>query len=321
MDLTVITTILNEPYLEQTLRSIWRACDGDQPEILVVEDGAQQLPRPNLEGVRFEQPWTEPRGCMAARDWGLVEASHDACVIVDAHMDFDAGLFVAFAERLFENPSAILCARCQRLDPSRWTGDDTLRYGAWVVWRGGAKATIPLELSWQYDEPRNDELSAVLGACYGMSRRRYVGQLRRPWSFGTGWGTDEQLLSIVNWLCGGPNRVMPYNARHWFRPEGQPHPGGPEIAAFGRWSNRIRLLRLLPMPLQWRRELQMIAYENEFVRVLSPYIELQLAEQDVEGYRNFLATQDRTFEEWRQDWCLDRDPRVGTAFDGERLRP
>jgi len=312
----VITTVRDEPYLARTVESVLRACDSDRPEILVVEDGEQTLPRPPLDGVRFHRPWQEARGCMAARDWGLLHATHDACVVVDAHMDFDDGLFGVFLDRLRREPDAVLCARCRGLDPETWLPRGRDGHGAWVVWRGGRTPAVPLALSWRHDTGDGDEVSAVLGACYGLSRRRYELGLRRPWRFGTGWGTDEELLSIANWLCGGANRVLPVGVRHWFRSSGPPHPDGSAVGFVVRWANRLRLLRLLPMPGEWRRELESIAYEHADVRRASPYVELQLAEQDLAAYRDFLAARPRSFPEWRERWCLDEDPGAET---GDRI--
>ncbi len=301
---SVIIAQRNEPYLRQTVASIVKACGGTRPEVLVVNDGRQEK-RPDVPAwVRVETPWERPRGCQAARDWGLLNATHQACVVVDGHMDFDPGLFDGYRKHLADNPHDVLCAHCPGLVPQEWRRQVHDCSGAFFLWQDGGTC---LSLKWRYSYDTG-EVPAVLGACYGINREWYLDGLQRPWQYGTGWGADEEILSISNWLCGGRNFVMPYDAAHWFRDQASvPYPTD-AFAVCGSYANRIRMVKMLPMPDDWREGLLKTLYGQGQVKVLKRQIDAMLGESDPEEYRAWLSMQARTFTDWRRLWCSDTNP-------------
>jgi hypothetical protein len=301
---SVIIAQRQEPYLRQTCASIVKACGGRRPEILIVNDGAQAKPPDVPKWVRVETPWENPRGCMAARDWGILAAENPTCAIVDGHMDFDDGLFAGYKDMLDANPQDILCAHCPGLNPVTWQRQNHICSGAFFLWQDRPTC---LSLKWRYVYDTG-EVPAILGACYGINREWYLDGLQRPWQYGTGWGTDEELLSIANWLCGGRNIVTEFDAAHWFREQHQvPYPTD-ALAIHGSWANRVRMVMMMPMPEDWRAQLLGAIYDSPSVSVIRRQIDLMIEQQPPHDYRKWLEMQQRTFAQWRELWCSNGNP-------------
>lgn len=302
---SVIIAQRNEQYLRQTVASIVKACGNTRPEVMVVNDGAQQT-RPDVpKWVRVETPWDTPRGCQAARDWGIVNAKNPHCVIVDGHMDFDIGLFGGYSEHLGEHPQDVLCAHTPGLDPEKWQRQSHICSGAFVLWADGGATALSLKWRYSYD---TGEIPAILGACYGISREWYMDGLQRPWQYGTGWGCDEETLSIANWLCGGRNVVMPFDAAHWFREQHQLPYSVDAMHLAGSFANRLRMIDMIPMQDEWRAELKAAVWANGGAKMVERAINQFVARHDVGEYRAWLDMQGRSFADWRRLWCSDENP-------------
>jgi len=302
---SVVIAQRDEPYLDKTVASIAKACGKTRPEVIVVNDGRQQLQQHLPRWVRVETPWEEPRGCQAARDWGILAAEHPACVVVDAHMDFEPGLFAGYRERLDEHPQDVLCAHTPGLDPVAWKWREHVCSGAFMLWADGGQTALSLKWRYLFD---TGDVPAVLGACYGLSREWYIDGLQRPWQYGTGWGCDEETLSIVNWLCGGRNVATPFSAAHWFRsPKDVPHARG-SLTLIGHYANRLRLVDMLPMPEPWRAELTSAILRHPMANTMAKQITQTAKRNDCSAMREWLSMQQRTFQEFRHLFCSDANP-------------
>jgi hypothetical protein len=271
--------------------------DGDQP-------GAKGRPR---KGVTTITPWAGgARGCQPARDAGIMAADTEYVAIIDGHMDFEPGTFAALVEHLESNPRDVVCSRCCHLGMPGWIKPDEQGYsGAFMLWQEGR---VPLVPKWR-DVDTPAEVPCVLGACYAFRRDRYVETLRRPWRMGTSWGRDEEMLSIINWLCGGENRVVNKRAWHWFREHKQvPYETSAGTIA-GNLANHWRMLQVLPLPDKWRQELEAGLMSDPMFKSQWKIIQDKLNTAGINDMRNWLKNQRRTMEEWRALYCCDRDPR------------
>lgn len=308
--ISVIIAQRNEAYLRQTVASIVKACGRQRPEVIVVNDGQPAKPPDVPKWVRALTPWETPRGCQAARDWGIINAEGRHCVVIDGHMDFDIGLFGGFADHLHAHPQDVLCAHTPGLNPVTWQRENHVCSGAFFLWKDGGATALSLKWRYTYD---TGEIPGVLGACYGIDREWYVDGLARPWQYGTGWGCDEETLSICNWMCGGRNIVMPFDAAHWFRsPQQVPYPHDALLLG-GLYANRLRLLDMLPMDAAWRKELSDAIWSAETARTQERAIKAFLARHDVTEYRTWIEMQGRSFAEWRRLWCADVNPQDNPA--------
>jgi hypothetical protein len=314
MDLTVVIAQRDEPELLRTVRNVREACGEDQPEILIVNDGPPKKPYRKPDHARIIQ-LEASRGCQAARDAGIEAAKRSKIAIIDAHMDFEPGLFAKMAAET--GPEEVTCSRCCHIHPP-WTPQrqEPGYSGAYLVWQDG---TVPLFPKWR-DVETPEEIPCVLGACYVFSREWYLKGLARPWCLGTGWGCDEELLSVANWLCGGRNRVINTRAWHLFR-DAKDIPWAQSAATIaGRMANRMRMVLMLPMPPAWKRQLLEPLEREARATMQQDRVEALLNRESAEVYCDFLAGQRRTFQEWRNLFCCEKDPRTSAGGD-VRHRP
>jgi len=308
MDLTVIIAQRNEPELKRTIEAVFAACVDDHPQVLVVNDGEQKREKGRLrKGLRIVTPWkTGPKGCQCTRDAGIMESETEYVCIIDGHMAFEAGLFAAMLAHLEANPRDIVGTRCCHLGMPGWKKPDEPGYsGAYLLWADGR---LPLEPKWR-DIDTPEEVPCVLGACYGFRRDRYVDILRRPWQHGTGWGKDEEVLSIVNWLCGGRNIVIGKRAWHWFREQKQVTYESNAVSIEGRIEICLRLIEMLPLSDEWRAELVSNLKRDRLAMSQWKHVEGKVNHEAAKEMRAWLSAQERTFEQWRKLFCCDADPR------------
>ena len=278
MNYTIIITNRDEPRLKQTIDRIWATASPD--EILVVNDGCneQDVDATNL------MPWSKPRGVQQCRDYGIEHARNETVIIMDAHMQFrDDGWGEKMAAWSVRNETALGCAVCVSICPATYeivedcehckerarklaeigaeTAPPRKRYGATIgktISSRGEHRTFPSK--WNYNGECG-EVQSILGGCYVMNRDWYLHGLKRPWAGMRSWGTSEQTISIINWLCGGSCSVLPVEVGHLFRTgeqcEYQANLSLGERLQFmaGVWFNRYRLVDVLPMSDGLRDEL------------------------------------------------------------------
>ena len=297
MDCTVVIAERREKYVAKTVRDILNGCGSDRPDVLVVSDEPRPLATP--DGARNIRPWKKPRGCQAARDRGIREAATSVVVIVDGHMAFDRGLFAEMTRYVLGHPNHVACACVGGLNPETWEPCGAVYHGANVVLRLVEKGmpNTPLALKWR---PERDcgPVRGVLGACYAFSREWYVDGLGAPWSGGTGWGCDEETLSLTNWLSGGETVVLPVTAHHWYRTQGNVPYRADALAVYGQWANRLRLIKSLPLAPEQEKELTDHLWSNGSLRTCRSQIESLVDFADCAERRARMAKSSRTWEDF-----------------------
>lgn len=246
--LAVIVTEREEPHLAKTVECVRKAASlASAPEIVVVQDGGRN--RRNLGkllGPRdgHHLPWPEFVGCQAARDFGIMAAKADAVCVVDAHMDFQDGLWDDMLQRLddMDGVGVVGCG-CGGLEPREWRRMDDARYFAYpVAWAGFR----PIQLKWNYAKRPVPQAFGAMGACYMFAKEWYADALLRPWRFGTGWGQDEECLTVANFLAGGGVAVSELVAWHWFRSQKELPYTAAGVGMYGQIANAMRLWDMFP---------------------------------------------------------------------------
>ncbi|VGO14758.1 hypothetical protein PDESU_03327 [Pontiella desulfatans] len=241
MDLSIVIPCkADEPHLMQTLESIERTAPGS--EVIVVFDGCappENLPA-NFTAVMPEMPL----GTQSSRHTGIMAAGGDVVFTCDAHMDFQPGWASQLRSYLHHEPDGLCCFKMVALEDGHdsWTQGRGVYKGAAMNWmvREDSGFHGALVGKWADNKP-GDEISCVMGACYGMRRQRYL-DLNQPWRLGTGWGCDEETISAVQWLCGGRIDLLDHYVGHYM--------GKPRHCSVDwvdqLWANRLRLLWMLP---------------------------------------------------------------------------
>lgn len=147
-----------------------------------------------------------------------IEAAEDAEVIliIDAHMRFQGDVLARMVAHVKKH-SGLVTALCHHNEECSFTGKGGHFYaGARIVYRvrddQGQKV---LDAKWARDNTPG-ERACVMGACYAFRRDWYY-DAGQPLSILTGWGCDEQVLSIAAWLTGHMPLVLDGHVAHRWR--------------------------------------------------------------------------------------------------------
>jgi glycosyltransferase involved in cell wall biosynthesis len=281
---TVIIAERNEADLENTIQNIQET--QEYSKILVVHD-------------------EHGKGCQVCRDEGIMDADTDIVIIVDGHMRFTKGCLDEQAEYVRANPDKITCAKVHH--NSDISFNDSPYCGADIVWKSDEREQWWVLPSKWRSEDTTGEIACILGACYTMSRERYIEVLKRPWSLGHGWGMDEEVLSIANWLCGGTNELVSQEVAHLCRGQGDVPYKLTKQQAFGIWANRLQMLDMFPMEDKDRGQLQQWLMKNTIMRNNLNAIRGLIDNDKVKYLREYYGSQDRTFNEWKDTFITEKE--------------
>jgi glycosyltransferase involved in cell wall biosynthesis len=333
-----------EPRLADTVRRVLETAKLS-PEIIVVNDGNDSVPQYVQDHARVLTPWPKSIGLQMSRDVGIEAASNPTVILLDAHMQFrdKSEWDRILTEWSVANPSGIGCAICEGVCGKTWKMaaecehckkmhtdiaklkeekapryEPGKRYGARILWTEKSTAQNGKEEFKIFPSKWNEGTGAgpgivqgVLGGCYVMQRERYLNALARPWRGMRAWGTSEQTLSIVNWLCGGFCECLDVGVGHWFRKAWEiPYPATcGDKAGFnhqaGIWFNRWRLLQVLPMAEKTRKKLLDWLAQNKLRTGINERVIKWLC-MDSESWklRWLLEVWHRTLEDYKAEWGI-----------------
>jgi hypothetical protein len=285
MSYTVVIAERNEPDLKATVADIH---ENSAADVIVCSD-------------------RQGKGPQRMRHEGIMQASSDVVIVMDGHMRIQPGALDIVAESV-KDGQAVSCARCHHHHELTFEGSGY--GGAKIVWAasepGGNFWALPGK--WR-ETAEPGPIGCVMGACYAVRRDWYIDGLGAPWQFGTGWGVDEEVISITNWLAGGENLLADAHVWHRARVQSEvPYELNP-VQAAGLWANRFRILDMLPMHQSDREELVQHMMQNRFGRDKWGLIRrtIEKTAPAVDEYRNKLdKASPRTWDDWKRTW-LDKE--------------
>lgn len=265
--LSIIIAHRNEPeHLEATVRSIRETSEKGWVEIIVIDDYSDSPPDPvkldsNLGLMRtdwgkwpiepsniriFRSPTRQGHACQ--RQFGASVASGQWLMFTDAHMSFEIGWFEAFVKHVQEadHSQTLFCGpyiACRdsehNIEATYWGA--RFKFYAPFGEPGQIEILTNTALS---DRPEfepgreNDpfEAPSIIGANYFLQADWFktIGGLN---GFVHWTGTDEWMLSVKTWLCGGRVLVLPdVRVRHILYKTGHGQTG------YGKEMNKGQLL-------------------------------------------------------------------------------
>ena len=262
---------------------------------------------PDAEVVVIDDPGG--RGPQQCRHEGIVCSDADVIIVTDGHVRFAPDTIAEMSRYVQRHPKAVACAKCYHNPTISFEGEPYM--GARIAWKTQEPGNQFFTLSGKWRKERTTgKIGCVMGACYGFSREWYVDGLRAPWRWGTGWGCDEEVLSITNWLCGGENVLLDLGIAHLARTEKNRHFGYSSVQLAGVWANRYRMLAMLPMSDRERKELAGWLDKNGHGRrdyqLIGQAINKYADAGNCDNYAAFLSGQKRSFADWMLTWC-DRE--------------
>ena len=324
MNLSIVIPVRKEPRLQATIRQIDRTCPKGKPEIILVFDGEPCPPKTLLYSGELKTLTTgkERVGTSAARNRGVFTATREYIFTCDGHMGFLPNDWAGIIEStLKRTPTSVLCCRCAHLTAETPTFETSPKASnaARIHWKQEVKEGENRALSARWHTNSIGEIGAVMGAAYAFSKSWYIYGLAAPWAGAAGWGMDEEVLSITNWLCGGTNQLLDVVVGHWF---GKATRGAP--LTFGRdgvvdvWATRLRVIDILPMAKADREELIGFVKESGAYQKYSQLIDARLTWMNPSRLRTHLKGQSRTFEDYKKEWIVGTTPTKGGISINQR---
>ena len=251
------------------------------------------------------------KGPQRMRHEGIMQAPPGVVIVMDGHMRVQPGALDIVAESV-KHGKAVACARCHHHHEITFEGSGYA--GAKVCWKSEEPGSQYWALSGKWRTVGDaGPIGCVMGACYAFDRDWYIDGLGKPWQFGTGWGMDEEVLSITNWLSGGETILADAHVWHRARvPADVPYSLNP-LQSAGLWANRFRILDMLPMHQEDRKELCDHMTHNRFGADMWRLIRRSLEKYDeqVSAYRE--RKWERTWQDWKETW-LEKEAQPTTLM-------
>lgn len=296
---TIIITTRNEPWLKWTVENIRRTCHPQ--EVLIVYDGLQKVDE--FDGAtHIRTPWTTPQGVGKCRDLGIMAMQPGYAVLLDSHMDFDDNWLLTLVNTCKRNENSVVCSKSRKIVPPHgMKRAGKLLAGAYIR-ETGLGTGQPLEVEWGTEPLEPGEIQCCLGACYCISKKRYL-DLGRPWAKAFGWGSSEQTLCLVNSLCGGVNVLADVETGHYYMDKTERGYKPDADFKIGAIFNRLRLVRLFYRD----NERERMAKLNKTIRrsKFAPYAEKAIELLGLTDDSDILDRMTVTQEEYAQKWWKD----------------
>jgi glycosyltransferase involved in cell wall biosynthesis len=290
--------------LERTINRIKATC-AELPELVIVFDGDSEsnyaIDYPEELLITTER--IESRGTSVSRHDGILLATNDTIFTTDAHINpITDGWLEVIERECIANPLDILCCKMIGFKPGSMGKPDSDVYtGADLsLLSRDSRGRDILAAKWSDNDV--GVIQIVMGAGYVMSRKRYI-DIKTPWMVNTGWGSDEETISIVNWICGGNSRLIDVTIAH---PFGLGYNRKPDPSyKIKTMSNRIAMSHYLPMSYSRRKEMKSWI-SSELAKLSNPDADSFLKHDKIEVLRKHLKTMTRTFEDFVDEFgCKD----------------
>ena len=310
-DISIIITSRNEELLSWTIDNIRRTSKGHNLEIIVAFDGwqAERFVKQAAKADSYFFTSYDPMGVGRSRDLALCKARGTYAIIIDAHMDFSENWIDLLLEPVRKDDKAMSCSRSivmsgECLDMNK--EGLTVRHGARLPLSTENRKRIPLDPVWHTDRPAG-EIQCILGACYGFTRQRYF-EILRPWQYAVGWGSSEQVISVVNWWFGGSCQLTDAVSGHLYRTMSDAmERRSTNQTVPGLFYNRLRLFCLMPMDQSLREKfIQAVMGREDAIRHKDRIMTFLNMRPDGKLERAMKET-GLTFEDYCKRWYPDLD--------------
>lgn len=218
MRIDVVIAVRNEPDLHNTIASIAKHTPGASARIVEDHQG---------------------EGCMLMRHRGIAASDADVVACMDGHMRLRDDSLVRAAEYV-RGTNRVVCLRCQHGEPE-WNG--TVYAGAWMQERTENRGQYSaLGGKWRSNDTAGP-IGCLMGACYVMDRQWYMDGICQPWRWGTGWGQDEEVLSLTTYRMGGSVELFDGIVWHQYQHKGRYQNTDWQDA--GVWAQKFKTLHIV----------------------------------------------------------------------------
>ena len=256
-----------EPMLVRTIESARRLA-GMPIDVCIVRDG----PGPITAEIDCDDWLASSRimGSSFSRHQGMIRAQTEIVVCADGHMAFQEHWAVHVADffSVKKNRDKVACAMMGECDHNNTAMVTKPLTGARIAYKTievgppDVNFTEMRAMHGKWTEQQPGPISCVMGAFYAMRKETYIRKFGSPWQVGTGYGSDEELISIAAHFLGDGVELLDLVAYHHFRARNLWLDNFTVDDTHKIWHNRFRLLAILPMGQEERDDLYAWQFQN-----------------------------------------------------------
>lgn len=206
MEVSVIITALDEPYINKTIDDIVEKSDSRLKEIIVIDDLSEQpIKHKDAKIIRNK----ERKGLIKGRNIATEIAKSECVISVDAHVKVSENWLDGILNPLAKRYNAVVAPMTMALDPDKWEDINIDSYGYTTHWKWD------LDFYWG---SKSRYTPAVAGHCFGFTKNWWEESGRFDDGMKT-WGGENIEFPLRTWLFGGTVEVADCWVSHWFKQE------------------------------------------------------------------------------------------------------
>ena len=212
MDITVVITALDEPYVNKTIDGIIESDNGSLKEIIVIDDVSKEpISHPGARVIRNG----EQKGLVWGRNHGAELADSEIIISIDPHCKITSKKrwLSTISKRLSEDYNCVAIPRTYCLEPISWEE---------MKKTPGFKTKWDWKLDFNWANTPGPYMPAFAGHCFAFTKSWW----EECGGFDTGmkiWGGENIEFSLRTWLFGGTVELVDCFVAHWFKGKFQYH--------------------------------------------------------------------------------------------------
>ncbi len=206
MEVSVIITALDEPYVNKTIDDIIEKSDSRLKEIIVIDDNSSEpISHKEARVIRNKNS----KGLIWGRNYGSDLAKSEIVVSIDPHVKVDEDWLSPIVKRLEEKNNCLVAPKTKCLDPEKW--EDIKGKSS------GIKTAFNTKLDFNWVTTPGAETPVVAGHCFGFTKSWWEDSGRFDCGMKV-WGGENIEFALRTWLCGGSVEIVDSWVSHWFKP-------------------------------------------------------------------------------------------------------
>ena len=206
MDVSVVMTALDEPYVNKTIDDIIEKTGRRLKEIIVIDDNSKEpVSHPEAKVIRNDRR----RGLIWGRNHGTEIAKSDMIISIDPHCSVTKGWMAPMMNRLSQDYNCVVAPKTWQLNPETWTTGNRRNVGRATNWKWN------LEFRWN-NKAGGKITPAVCGHCFAFTKAWWEESGRFDNEMRT-WGGENIEFTLRTWLFGGSVELVNCFVSHWFK--------------------------------------------------------------------------------------------------------
>jgi polypeptide N-acetylgalactosaminyltransferase len=204
MNVSIIMTALDEPYINRTIDDIVDKSGSMLKEIIVIDDCSKEKVESDSATVIRN---SSRKGLIWGRNYATDLAKSEVVISIDPHSSVTRGWLEAMCDILQKKPKSVVTPKTWMLNPELWTINRK------VV---GRKTRWDWSLNFDWFNSPGDKTPSIAGHCFAFKKDWWEKTGRFDDSMKS-WGGENIEFALKTWLCGGQVLIGSCFVSHWFK--------------------------------------------------------------------------------------------------------